>query len=721
MRRFSCAMFAVILAGSVSAADRPKIGLALGGGGARGAAHVGVIRVLEQMHVPIDYIAGTSMGAVVGGLYASGLTTDQIERALTQMDWNDALSDRTTYKELSYRRKEDENRYLTAFEAGLHRGRLALPTGLRSAQKLRFFLQSYLVPVASVHDFSKLPIPFKAVAADIETGDAVVLDHGDLAEAIRASLSLPGIFSPIEIDGRLLVDGGIADNIPVDVVRAMGADVVIAVDVGSPMLKRDKLGSLFAVSNQVLTLLTRRNSEQQLANANVLITPPVSDFGTLAFIDAARIIVLGAQEAERQREQLARYAVSAEQYASARPVQSMENRKLDYVGAEGSRRVDPRIVRGRVRTRPGRPLDPETLRGDVARLYGLDDFQTVNFSIRDDAGQHGIVFELKDKPWGPTYVRFGLNLSDDLRGDSTYGVLINVTQTRINALGAEWRNDIKLGREEGIFSEFYQPLDFSGRFFVAPSIQLVKEKFSFFEGGHRTGLYDVVRRGGALDLGMEFGEWGALRAGLLRGRVRATVDAGALDLPQGIIKVGGLTSSLTIVRTDSPTIPHSGGDVLVQYYGSRRGFGGTEDYSKLSANGNQIFSIGRQSFLVGGAAGTNLNTTLPLYDDFQLGGLLALGGFGVGQLHGQRFALFRTGAYYRLLDLSADIDTGLYSGIFAEAGNAWAAGEHATVHNLHRSITVIVGADTILGPILLGYARAETGEDRFYFTIGKTF
>src|SRR5881397_239711 len=173
MRRLSCVMFALILTASVSAADRPKIGLALGGGGARGAAHVGVIRVLEQMHVPIDYIAGTSMGAVVGGLYASGLTTDQMERALTQMDWNDALSDRTTYRELSYRRKEDENRYLTAFEAGLRHGRLTLPTGLRSAQKLRFFLQSYLVPVASVHDFSKLPIPFKAVAADIETGDAV--------------------------------------------------------------------------------------------------------------------------------------------------------------------------------------------------------------------------------------------------------------------------------------------------------------------------------------------------------------------------------------------------------------------------------------------------------------------------------------------------------------------------------------------------------------------
>jgi len=259
------ALIALLMAMPAWAADRPKIGLALGGGGARGCAHVGVLRVLDKMHIPIDYIAGTSMGAVVGGLYASGLSVDEIERALVTTDWNDALADRTRYRELTFRRKDDENRYLTSFDAGLHGIRLALPSGLRSAQKLRFLLQSYLIPVAGVHDFSKLPIPFKAVASDIETGDAVVLDHGDLAAAIRASMSIPGVFSPMEMDGHLLVDGGITDNIPVDVARGMGADIVIAVDVGSPLLKREQLGSMVAVTNQVLTILTRRNMAPQIA------------------------------------------------------------------------------------------------------------------------------------------------------------------------------------------------------------------------------------------------------------------------------------------------------------------------------------------------------------------------------------------------------------------------------------------------------------------------
>ncbi len=278
MKSACCAL--LLVATSALATERPKIGLALGGGGARGCAHVGILRVLEELHIPIDYIAGTSAGAIVGGMYASGMTPDEIDQALSTTDWRDALADRTRYKDLAYRRKEDDNRYPTVFEVGLQRGHLVLPGGLQSGQKLRFLLQWYLIPVSAVHDFSRLPVPFKAVAADIETGDAVVLDHGDLAEAIRASMAVPGVFSPMEIDGKVLVDGGIADNLPVDVVRAMGADVVIAVDVGSPLLKREQLQSLLAVTGQVLTILTRQNVQRQIRGADVVLTPPVSGYGT---------------------------------------------------------------------------------------------------------------------------------------------------------------------------------------------------------------------------------------------------------------------------------------------------------------------------------------------------------------------------------------------------------------------------------------------------------
>ncbi len=533
MKRTLVAAALLLLAATAEA--RPKIGLALGGGGARGAAHIGVLRVLEELHVPVDYVAGTSMGAVVGGLYASGMSPDEIEQALTSIDWNDTLSDRTSYKELIYRRKQDESRHLTSFEAGLRKGRL----------------------------ISQLPTPFKAVAADIETGEAVVLDHGDLAEAIRASMSIPGVFSPMEIDGRLLVDGGIADNVPVDVVRAMGADIVIAVDVGGPMLKREQMGSMFAVTSQVLTI------------------------------------------------------------------------------------VDPRIVRARVSTRPGQPFDGERLRADVARLYALDDFQSVTFAVREKDGENGVVIDMNEKPWGPTYVRFGVRLADDLQGNSNYSLVANVTRTRLNALGAEWRNDFRIGQNAGFLSELYQPLDFHGRFFVAPSVTVHREKFPFYDGPRRIAMYDVQERSAALDLGMELGHWGELRAGVVRGRANAAVDAGAVDLPEGTIDRGAARASLVISRTDSPTIPREGGMLVVDYYGSRKGLGGEQDYSRLSVDGAHFFSRGRQTVFIGGAGGTSLNSEIPA--------------------------------------------------------------------------TLIVGADTIAGPIFLGYARAETGDDRFYMTVGKTF
>ena len=698
---------------------RPKIGVALGGGGARGAAHIGVLRALEEMHIPIDYVAGTSMGAVVGGLYAAGKSPDEIEQALTSIDWNDTLNDRTAYRDLTYRRKEDENRYLTSFEAGLRGRHLELPSGLQSAQKVRFLLQEQLIGVGHIDDFSKLPIPFKAVAADIETGDAVVLDHGDLAQAIRASMSIPGVFSPVEIDGHLLVDGGIADNLPVDVVRAMGADIVIAVDVGGPMLKREQLGSMFSVTSQVLTILTRRNAEVQLKNADIVLAPEVARWGAMAFENAKQIVVEGEREAEQKRETLAPLAIlsglSGLSGAAAPPPPQV--RKIESIEFEGSARVDPRIIAARVKTKPGEPLDSDQLREDVASLYGLDDFQSVTFAMRANR----LVVSMKDKPWGPTYLHFGLRLDDDMQGNSNYSLITNVTRTRLNALGAEWRNDLHIGHNAGFSSEFYQPLDFKGRFFVAPSYSARHEKFPFYDGARRIAVYDVEDRALTLDAGIALGTWGEFRSGVIRSHVHAMVDAGAAGLPNGNIERGALHASLVIIRSDSPTIPREGGTIGIQYYSTRKNLGSDDVYSKLEAMWNWAWSRGRQTFFAGGSGGTNLHTSIPAYDQFRLGGLLALGGFASGQLHGDRYATVRVGGYYRIRDLPATFGRGLYAGALVETGNAWAANERATLSSLHRSITVIGGADTIAGPILLGYARAETGDDRFYMTVGKTF
>jgi len=709
----------LLVASGALATERPKIGLALGGGGARGCAHVGILRVLEELHIPIDYIAGTSAGAIVGGMYASGMTPDEIDRALSTTDWRDAFADRTRYKDLAYRRKEDDNRYPTVFEVGLQRGHLVLPGGLRSGQKLRFLLQWYLIPVADVHDFARLAVPFKAVAADIETGDAVVLDHGDLAEAIRASMAVPGVFSPMEIDGKLLVDGGIADNVPVDVVRAMGADIVIAVDVGSPLLKREQLKSLLDVTGQVLTILTRQNVRRQIRGADVVLTPPVSDYGTMDFEDARNIIDAGTQYGRQQAPLLAHLAVAPQIYATLNAARARRERiepEIDGLVIEGSRRVDDRIIRAKVETRPGTSLDREELRRDVDRVYGLDDFQSVTFAINDVEGWHDLVLKAQDKPWGPTYVRLGIHLEHDLKGNSSYELILNANRTRLNRLGGEWRTDVRFGRNLGVVSEFYQPLDFRGHFFVAPSAQILRNTFSFFEDGRRVALFNLSQRGVALDLGMQFEDWGELRAGVFRGRVSAGVGAGAIDIEGRSIGVGGVRSSLTITRTDSPTIPRQGSNLSVQFDRLERGFGATDPHTKLQAAGYTVYSFRSQSVFVGVSGGTNLGSAIPAYDGFPLGGLLSLGGFAAGQIRGQRFALARVGTYTRIRKLPAEVGSGLYAGIFGEVGDAW-----ETKRDLHRSITLMAAADTIIGPVFLAVARADRSNQRFYVAIGKSF
>ena len=299
------------------AQPRPRIGLVLSGGGARGAAHVGVLKVLEEMRIPIDAIAGTSMGAVVGGLYASGMSAAQIERQFASVDWNDAFRDRPQRLDLNFRRKREDRQYPVQFPLGFRDGRFQLPERAHPGTETLADPAGADAASAQVSDFDKLPTPFRAVATDLETGEAVVIDRGDLVTALRASVSAPGIFAPVEREGRLLVDGGVAKNLPVDIAQAMNVDVLIVVDVGFPLTTRDSLRSVASVSNQMLAILIRRESEQQralLGPADILISPAMDRTSSFDFSKLQKNVALGEASGRAVTEQLARLALSGEQY-----------------------------------------------------------------------------------------------------------------------------------------------------------------------------------------------------------------------------------------------------------------------------------------------------------------------------------------------------------------------------------------------------------------------
>ena len=704
------------------AEGRPTIGIALSGGGAKGLAHVGVLQVFEQMRIPIDYIGGTSMGAVVGGLYAAGLSADELEEMALAVDWNDVLNDSPSREDLSYRRKSDDLRYLANLELGLKGGKIRFPGGLNTGQKLIFMLQSYTLEVAGVHDFDRLPIPFRAVATDIETGDMVVLGDGDLAYSLRASMAIPAFFSPVELGGKLLVDGAAVNNIPVDVVKDMGPDVVIAIDISAQLSSREELDSFVAILGQNIGLQNRKNMEPRLAMADLVITPEVTSFGALDFTSVPELIALGAEKARAHADDLRPYALDEQAYRrhlEARPKPIAVPAKIDSIRFEGNQRVDDRIIEHKLRVEAGGALDLEILSADVGRIYGLGDFELVDFSLEQDDGESTVVIRAREKPWGPNYLHFGLFLESDLESESSFALLFNLTLTRLNARGAEWRNDLKVGQDRLISSELYQPLDFRGGWFVAPSLEWRRETRNFFFAGQDVAELDVRRATATVDFGYQFGRFGEVRLGLERGA--ATVDVLTGSAPPEVlaavaiddIDYGGVVFEATYDRLDSSGIPRRGAFGRLRAFLSMEDLGADDDYDKWEAIAARFITRGRHTFLGSLQGGWSPGGELPIYDQLTLGGFNSLSGFQQDQLRGQYSGVARIGYYYRLFG-------SFYAGGWLETGNVWQSSDDVG-EDLIETSTIFLGAETLAGPLYLAYGIAEDGDDRFYLSVGKSF
>ncbi|HEV7671762.1 MAG TPA: patatin-like phospholipase family protein [Thermoanaerobaculia bacterium] len=701
--------------------SRPSVGLVLSGGGARGAAHVGVLRVLEELQIPIDCIAGTSMGALVGGFYAAGWSPDEIERELLAIHWAELFRGKAPRRNLSFRRKEEDLRYID-FDAGIKHGKLALPHGAAASSVLDFLLQSKTLSVAGIHDFDRLPIPFRAVASDLVTGEEVVLDSGELSAALRASMSIPGVFPPVEAGDRLLVDGGVLNNLPVEVARAMGADVVIAVDVGTPLLRRDQLGSLTGIAFQALSLAAQRRVDTQKLKADVLLEP---DLGTIALLDFAAMT-----EAEKCGERAARGA-------SARLTELVDRQAFATLQARlrratpppetlrslciaGTPRVDERRLRGRIESRAGEPLDLHRLERDLGSLLEVGEFDRVDLGFTRGEGGVDLAIEPHDNSWGPLYLRAGVNLSDDLQGHNAVNLLVSFTQTGVNALGAEWRNEVQAGRTRRLFSEIYQPLSFGERWFAAASLEYRQELSDVFLEDKKFAEYKVDSLIGGLDLGLQLGEYGELRFGVRRGGAKANPDVGLIDLPKIEVNAGYLRGRLVIDRLDNAAVPREGEILVVELDRAERAFGAELSYDKLSGSYWHFATVRRHTGFITLAGGTKFRGTVPAYDEYLLGGLLSFSGYRDGELRGQYFGLARAGYLFRLAELPQILGTGVYAGGWLEAGNTWQTSD-AFGEDLIYTATIATAAETRVGLLYVGYGAADNGRHGFFLSLGQRF
>ena len=535
----------LVLAAPTTAATDLRTGLVLSGGGARGAAHVGVLRELEAAHVRIDAIAGTSMGAVVGGLYASGVPLDDIEKLFRSTDWEEAFRDRAPRSDLGFRRKQDDREFLVRVPLGVRGTRLVLPQGLVQGQKLLATLRHMTLPVAAVTDFDRLPIPFRAMATDIVSGEGVPLQRGDLAQSLRASLSAPAVFSPVDLDGRLLVDGGLTANLPVDLARQMGVDRLIVVDVSYPLVPRASLSSALEVSNQAITVLMARETQrarESLGAADLLITPELGELGSTDFHRLGFAIDRGVAAAATHRADFARYAVAMDEWQALatarlerRTVPPVEPATLAFVNVQASTPLQRRWLEAALAGEQGQPLAPARVERRVAEAYGRDVFETIDWRlVREATGATGLQVTGRGKSWGPNFLTFGLDLQDDLDGNNSFNAGVRLLLTELNASGAEWRTDFQFGETPRLASEFHQPLGLASPWFVAPRVLLESRNVPVMDGGERVAEFRVREARGGFDFGREFGLCCELRFGFQRALGSLHLRVGdATTLPPG--------------------------------------------------------------------------------------------------------------------------------------------------------------------------------------------
>ncbi|QLF91896.1 patatin-like phospholipase family protein [Pseudomonas sp. ABC1] len=705
---------------------QPRTGLVLSGGAARGLAHIGVLKALEQKGVRIDAIAGTSMGAVIGGLYASGYSADELEVLAMEIDWQQVLSDDPPRADVPFRRKQDDRDFLVKRRLSFQEdGSLGLPLGVIQGQNLALLLERLLVHASDTRDFDELPIPFRAVATDIGNDEKVVFKRGHLPQAIKASMSIPAVFAPVEIDGRLLVDGGMVDNVPVDVARSMGVDRLIVVDIGTPLKSRKELLTVVDVLNQSITMMTRRNSEIQLATLqpeDLLVQPALAGFGSTDFGRAGDLIEAGYRAANALDSRLlSMSSTGGEPALMQKGLAEPRTPRIDDIRITNTSKVDDRVIRRYLRQPLGEPLDLEQLQKDMGTLYGLDYFEQIEYRVEHGKQGNTLVIDSRGKRSGTDYLRLGINLSDNFRGDSAFNIGASYRKNGLNPLGAEWLTRIQLGDHQELYSELYQPLDIGSRWFVAPSLFVDALNVESILDNDPIAEYRLQRYGYQLNLGRQIANNGEIRFGINQAWGEARVRVGEQELPEFSFAEGYYELKYAFDTLDNVDFPHVGEEIELSLRQYDQSLGSDDPYRQWQIDLNKAFSHGPNTWVIGGRYGRTLDDTEVVTSSFQLGGARQLSGFRQDALSGQNISLGRLLYYRRVSERSfLPLDFPLYLGASLERGRAW-NNDNDFDSGYINAASIFLGYDTPLGPLNFSYGFNDERERALYLNLGRSF
>ncbi len=701
---------------------RPKVGLVLEGGGALGLAHIGVIQWLEEHRIPVNYVAGTSMGGLVGGIYATGYTAAEVKELVETIHWDQVLQGQTPYKDLSFRRKQDAVEYPNHLEFGLRKG-LQFPEGFNSGQDVVMILDRIALPYSEVKDFNDLPIPFACVATDLVTSQAFVFRQGSLSLALRSTMSLPGVFSPVRWEGHIFADGGLMDNLPVDVAQSMGADLTLAVHLETTKLDPTATLSSFGVLGRSVSVVVAANELRSIEKADILISVPLAGFDSLAYNRSEELIKMGYQAAEAKAAVLSALSVDEptwQAYLTRRSGRRLTTPTPQFVKVVGTSPKLATAIEKDLNDNIGKPVDTAALQNQLMDLKGDGRFSNLDYEMTNRDGKPGLLITGVEKPYAPPIVQPLLLLDGSSFGGVNFSMGARITFLDFGTYRAELRNDLIVGSQYGINSQYYRPFTASSKWFIAPNGFAEYTQYPIYQGDVFVSEYRRSSVGGGLQLGYEFDRVAQLTLGYTGAYQSFVPKIGNQTLlPNVSGRFGGTTLRWAWNGVDDPVLPRSGQYMDISGTWVDANPGAAHSFPMSEGRATKFIRVNDPSSLYFGArGGTTFGNERVGVPPFALGGPNAFAAYGQNELLTDQYYEFHAGYLRKLAGLPVMLGEGLYFNGLFEVGRVFAPPFRSqTPGDVVASLLV----NTIFGPIQIGGAVGTAGHERVFFKLGRIF
>ncbi len=714
---------ATSVAASTAPNSRLRIGIALEGGGALGLAHIGVLQWFDEHHIPIDYVAGTSMGGLVGGFYATGMDPAELRALIQSIDWNQVLSGRTPYEDLSFRRKEDQRAYPNALILGLRKG-LKLPGGLNSGHQISLLIDKVTLPYYEDKSFNDLPTPFRCVATDLVSGKQVVFSGGRLSEALRASMSIPAVFTPVYRKDQVLVDGGLVNNLPSDVARQMGADIVIAVHLDTQAVDANDIQSLFSVLQQSVRVVVAQSEVRGMAQADMVVSVPLSEFGSSDYEKDVAIMAKGYQAATDKSRLLEKFALNDEQWQEYVRERNSRKRTVDpvpqFIQVRGTTTIQHTDdIERFLAPFAGKTLDTEALDRALTRLTGVGRYDTVGYQIIEKDGKQGLRIEVNEKNYAPPTLQPAFEVNGAETGDVGFTMASRLTFLDVAGFRSEWRTDFSFGQTYGIASELYRPFTPVSKWFFAPRADAVDQNFNIYYKTNPIADYRLVHAAIGGDFGYGFSRFSELRAGYEVGYLSADLRLGSPEFQSVSGRTGDLRVHYLMDHTDDPIVPRSGFRTESTFRWFDTSPGAPSAFPSLITQLEYFRPVSELgSVFVQASGGSTFGSTNTGIPQFFLGGPSTLGAYGLNELRGDQFYLFRAGYLHDIFTLPTFVGTKVYAiGAYEFAKMYGVTNESGFPNDFSAGVL----AETSLGPLFIGGAVGDTGHHKWFFQLGRVF